>query len=217
VAKEKKSELEAGDMTSMTLSAFLEKLSSEEPVPGGGSVAALSGALGAALITMYCRIGMNQQMTSRNAQDVLQNIVVEASQLQAKLAKMITEDSCAYGEVMKAFKLPKSTSEEKNRRQAAIQNAFRHAIEAPLQTFQMCVECVSLIPQVGPCGNPSAFSDLKVAQYLCQAGAKGALENIEINLPYIKDSNFLSEVKANVSDLRRALEQAVKKKIEKPT
>ncbi len=215
--KEKESELKTTEMSDMTLSAFLEKLASEEPVPGGGSVAALSGALGAALIAMYCRIGVHQNNLAKDAEVILQNGITKAIQLQTELTRMITLDSLAYGEVMAAFKLPKSSDDEKKLRQAAIQDAFKKAVEAPLQTLRMSIECVSLIPQMGPHGNSSAFSDLKVAQYLCQAGAKSALENIEVNLPYIKDGKFLTRIGEAVTALRGSLEQAISQKIEKPS
>jgi formiminotetrahydrofolate cyclodeaminase len=204
-------------MTSWSLSAFLEKLSSDEPIPGGGSVAALAGALGAALVTMYCRIGMHQKTLTASAQEILLDIASKASQIQSGLAQMITEDSVAYGQVMSAFKLPKSTEEEKKQRQASIQDAFRKAVDVPMKTLQLCINCTSLIPQVSPCGNPAAFSDLKVAQYLCQAGANGAIENIEINLPYIKDEKYVSETTTTVGQLKRSLNDAVTQKIEKPS
>lgn len=208
---------ESNEMTSWTLSYFLEKLASADPVPGGGSVAALSGSLGAALLTMYCRIGLQQKKLTEPARTILENAMTRSSQIQTELSRVITEDSEAFGEVMKAFQLPKSSDEEKKQRQASIQTAFKKAVEAPLRTLQLCVECASSIPDVATSGNPSAFSDLKVAQYLCQAGAKGALENIDINLPYIKDSVFLNDVQAAVEKLHRTLEEATSKKIEKPS
>jgi formiminotetrahydrofolate cyclodeaminase len=86
-----------------------------------------------------------------------------------------------------------------------------------METLRTCVDAMALIPQVGPYGNPSAFSDLKVAQYMCQAGAKAALENIDINLPSIKDANFLSQVSIQVNELKLALEKAGNQEIKKPT
>jgi formiminotetrahydrofolate cyclodeaminase len=207
---------ESGEMTSWTLDYFLEKLASDEAVPGGGSVAALSGSLGAALLTMYCRIGLQQKQLDDSSREILQNTVSRASILQSELSKVITEDSIAFGEVMSAFQLPKSTDEEKKQRQESIQSAFKKAVQAPLSTLEKCVDCAALIPRVAVCGNPSAFSDLKVAQYLCQAGAKGAMENIEINLPYIKDSAFLSDVRTVVEKLSAGLEEALSKQVVKP-
>jgi methenyltetrahydrofolate cyclohydrolase len=216
VAKENELNLKSDELTSMTVEAFLEKLSSDDPVPGGGSVAALSGSLGAALIAMYCRIGLHNKNLAEEARTILQDAVSRASQFQTQLAATVTEDSRAFGQVMASFKLPKSTDEEKQLRQSAIQSAFRKAVEAPLDTLRMCVEATALIPRVGPHGNPSAFSDLKVAQYMCLAGAKAALENIDINLPSIKDAKFLSEVESKVNELKRELEKAESLEIKKP-
>lgn len=202
-----KPNIDPGHMVNWTISEFLKKLSSEEPVPGGGSVSALAGSLGAALIIMYCRIGMHRKGISGDDQEALQKISIEATSYEQKLTRLITEDSLAYGDVTEAFKLPKTTEEETRVRQAAIQKAFKKAIDAPFQTLNDCLECLYLIAEVSGIGNPSAFSDLKVAQYLCQAGARGALENIDINLPYVKDPEYLKHMEARLAKLREALEK----------
>ena len=203
-------------MAHWNITDFLKKLASEEPIPGGGSVAALAGALGAALIVMYCKIGAGRKGISGDDQEVLQKISLEATAYQQKLTRLITEDSLAYGEVMEAFKLPKATEEEAKLRQEAIQKAFRKAVEVPLQTLNHCIECLYLIAEVAMFGNPSAFSDIKVAEYLCTAGAKGALENIEINLPSLKDPDYLKDTESKAKKLRESLEQVSKQKIERP-
>ena len=89
------------------------------------------------------------------------------------------------------WKAGDATEEETKARQQAIQRAFHVAVEIPLQTMNACVECLQLIEEVAIVGNPSAFSDLKVAAYMCHTGAMGALENIAINLPSIKDQEFV--------------------------
>jgi len=211
-----KKQLDPGQIAGWTISEFLKKLASEEPVPGGGSVSALSGALGAALIIMYCRIGSHRKGVSSDDQEGLQKISIEASSYEQKLMRLITDDSLAYGEVTEAYKLPKTTEEETKLRQAAIQKAFKKAIDAPFQTLSDCLECLYLISEVSVLGNPSAFSDLKVAQYLCLAGARGAIENIDINLPYIKDQEYLKAMEARVQKLKDALEKIAQQKIAPP-
>lgn len=203
-------------MVSWPISEFLKRLSSEEPVPGGGSVSALAGALGAALIIMYCKIGAHRKGVSSDDQEALQKISIEASSYEQKLTRLITDDSAAYSEVTEAYKLPKTTEEETKVRQAAIQKAFKKAIDAPFQTLNDCLECLYLISEVSVLGNPSAFSDLKVAQYLCQAAARGALENIEINLPYVKDPDYLKHMDGRIAKLKEALEKATREKISAP-
>lgn len=214
--EQKKNHLDPSQISSWSISDFLRKLATEEPVPGGGSVSALSGALGAALIAMYCKIGMHRKGITADDVESLQKVAAEATSYQEELNSLVTEDSLAYGEVMNAFKLPKTTEEETKARQAAIQTAFRRAVEAPFQTMNACVECLFLAAEASSMGTPSAFSDLKVAQYLCEAGAKGALENIEINLPSIKDPQYLKETEARVKRLKTALDQALQRNISKP-
>jgi glutamate formiminotransferase/formiminotetrahydrofolate cyclodeaminase len=203
-------------LSNWTIAEFLKKLSSDEPVPGGGSVSALAGALGAALIVMYCRIGMHRKGVSGDDQEVLRKIITEATSYEQKLNRLITEDSLAFAEVTDAYKLPKTTEEESKIRQAAIQRAFKKAIDSPFQILSDCVECLYLVREASVLGNPSAFSDLKVAQYLCHAGGKGAIENIEINVPYVKDPELQKQMEARLVKLREALDKASSEKISKP-
>lgn len=205
--------LDPNQLSNWTISDFLRKLASDEPVPGGGSVSAMAGALGAALIIMFSKLGGLRKGVSSDDQDVLQKTAIEASSYQQKLTRLITEDSLAYGEVMLAFKLPKTTEEEIRARQQAIQHAFQKAVETPLQILNACTECLYLVAEVAILGNPSAFSDLKVAEYLCQAGARGAIENIDINLPSIKDPQYLKDTQMRFSKLKDSLEEVSKRKI----
>lgn len=215
--KVKGQQADTNQFSNWTIADFLKKLASEEPVPGGGSVAALAGSLGVALIVMYCKIGVHKKGISGDDQEVLQKIITEGTSYEQRMTRLITEDSLAYGEVMDAFKLPKSTEEESKARQQAIQRAFKKAVEAPLQTLIACVECLYLVAEAAPFGNPSAFSDLKVGKYLCEAGARGALENIEINVPSIKDPEYLKQLEAKVSKLRESLEASHNRKITRPS
>jgi formiminotetrahydrofolate cyclodeaminase len=213
---EQKLKLDPNQLAGWTISDFLKKLASEAPVPGGGSVSALAGALGAALIAMYGKLGMQRKGVSSDDQEILQKTSIEAASYQNKLTRLITEDSLAYTGVMEAFKLPKTTEEETKVRQQSIQRAFHVAVEIPLETMNACVECLQLILEVALVGNPSAFSDLKVAEFMCSSGAQGALENIIINLPSIKDQEFIRMVDAKVAKLKHSLEEFSKQKIEKP-
>lgn len=213
---EQKTKLDLSHLSQWTIEDFLKKLASDEPIPGGGSVSALAGALGAALIEMYCKLGAQRKGAGGDDQEVLQKIGLEADNYERQLTRLITDDSLAYGEVMSAFKLPKSTDEETKARQAAIQKGFHHAVEVPLQTLYACLECLYLVGEVSVLGNKSAFSDLKVAEYLCQAGAKGALENIEINLPSIKDAEYVKQVETKVQKYKDSLQKAIDHKIAKP-
>jgi formiminotetrahydrofolate cyclodeaminase len=213
---EQKPKLDPNQLASWTISDFLKRLASEEPVPGGGSVSALAGALGAALIAMCGKLGRLRKGISGDDQEVLQKISIEAASYQNKLTRLITEDTLAYTEVMQAYKLSKTTEEESKIRQQSIQRAFHVAVEIPLETMNACIECLHLIAEVALIGNPNAFSDLKVAQFLCHAGAKGAMENILINLPSIKDQEFVHMVETKLTKLKQSLDAFSKQKVEKP-
>ncbi len=213
---EQKQKLDPTQLSSWSIADFLRKLASEAPVPGGGSVSALAGALGAALIAMYGKLGALRKGVSSDDQEVLQKISIEAASYQQKLTLLITEDTLAYTEVMEAYKLPKTTEEESRARQLAIQRAFHVAVEIPLETMNACIECLHLVAEIALFGNPSALSDLKVAQYMCQGGAKGAMENILINLPSIKDQEFVRMVETKLAKLKQSLEDFSKQKIEQP-
>ena len=213
---EQKQRLDPNQISSWSIADFAKKLASEDPVPGGGSVSALSGTLGAALIAMYCRLGMIRKGVNGDDQEVLQKISIESESYRTKLTRLITEDSLAYTEVIRAFKLPKGTEEETRARQQAIQRAFHLAVEIPIETMNACIECLHLIAEVALIGNPAAFSDLKVAKYMCQAGARGAMENVLINLPSIKDQEFVRIINTKLAKLRQSLEDFSKQNIEQP-
>ena len=213
---EQKQRLDPNQISSWSIADFAKKLASEDPVPGGGSVSALSGTLGAALIAMYCRLGMIRKGVNGDDQEVLQKISIESESYRTKLTRLITEDSLAYTEVIQAFKLPKGTEEETRARQQAIQRAFHLAVEIPIETMNACIECLHLIAEVALIGNPAAFSDLKVAKYMCQAGARGAMENVLINLPSIKDQEFVRIINAKLAKLKQSLEDFSKQNIEQP-
>jgi formiminotetrahydrofolate cyclodeaminase len=216
VEQKGKATLDSSQLANWSIADFLRKLASEDPIPGGGSASALAGAIGAGLIVMYSKIGTLRKGVSSDDQEVMQKIAIESTAYQNKLTRLITEDSLAYGEVIGAFKLPKTTEEEIKARQQAIQRAFQKAVETPMQILNSAIECLYLIAEVALSGNPSAFSDLKVAEYLSHAAAKGAIENIEINLPSIKDPEFLKQSEARLKKLKESLEQVSKQKIAKP-
>ena len=165
---------------------------------------------------MYCKIGSHRKGVSGDDQEVLQKISIEATSYEQKLTRLITDDSLAYEEVTGAYKLPKTTDEETKVRQAAIQKAFKKAIDAPFQTLNNCLECLYLIAEVSVFGNPSSFSDLKVAQYLCLAGAKGALENVEINMPYVKDAEYLKQMEGRISNSKNPWKKSVTRRSPRP-
>lgn len=168
-----------------SLNTFLTKVASKEPTPGGGSVAALSGALSASLIEMVCNLTLGKKGYEKSQREI-KEIASKAKSIGKRLLDLVDEDSMAYQEVMKAYKLPK----ERKDRSGRIEKSLKHAALVPLETAQLSNELGILSARIEKIGNKNAVTDARSAQYLARAAKLSALENVEINLKYIKDKNF---------------------------
>ncbi|HET9372981.1 MAG TPA: cyclodeaminase/cyclohydrolase family protein [Vicinamibacterales bacterium] len=181
------------------LPALLDAFSSPDPTPGGGSAAALMGALGASLLAMVA--GLPKTRTGaedeRKALDAARAALIDH---QRALTALIDRDAAAYDLVVAAFKKPKATDDEKAARTAAIQDAMRIAAEVPLETARVCSAVVRSGRAVAQYGNLSAKSDIAVALQALGAGMQSAWFNVEINLGSIKDA---AVVDAIVAEMRR--------------
>ena len=175
------------------LPALLDAFSSPDPTPGGGSAAALAGALGAALLAMVA--GMTRTRTG-TPEDRAALDGARAKLLAARdtLVNLIDRDAQAYDLVVTAYKRPKSTEADKVARTAAIQEALGAATAVPLQTFQACVQAMEVAGIIAERGNPSAISDVLVGYSALGLGAQGALLNVEINLDSIKNAAHVESV-----------------------
>lgn len=167
----------------MTVRDFLQELASDSPAPGGGSVSALAGALSAALVSMVAQLTPDQQPAQKD-------ILEKAADLRAALEKDVDADTEAFNKVMDAYRLPKQTAAEKDKRSQAIQQALQGAALHPLQVARECLEVLRLCFWAAAEGNPNALSDAGVAALLARSGIRGALYNVEINLSGIKDQQF---------------------------
>lgn len=185
----------------MTIAEFGEVLASNSPAPGGGSVAALSGMLGANLVAMVCRLTIGKK-GYEDHQDEAARVLQEADRLAAGLLQRIDLDTEAFNEVMAGFKLPKDTDEEKAARIAAIQQGYKSAIQSPHGIAGDCVEVLQLAERLIGKSNTNALSDLGVAGQQATAGLEGALMNVKINLPSIKDADFVSRTTDDIEGLR---------------
>lgn len=184
-----------------SIQALLEELASSTPTPGGGSAAALAGAMGAALISMVCSLTVGRKRFAE-VEDELRGVLEEAQTLQRQLAGLADADSQAFDQVMAAYRLPKATDEEQAARQVAIQAAFRQATQVPLETVTACAAVIGLAGQVVSKINPNALSDAGVATLVAEAGLRGAQLNVAINLVNIHDNDF---VQGAQKELDRAL------------
>ncbi|MBL7996943.1 cyclodeaminase/cyclohydrolase family protein [bacterium] len=180
------------------VSEFLNELASSSPAPGGGSVSALAGALGTALIAMvsHLTIGKKKYAPVENG---MKSTLDHSEQLRSKLTKLIDKDTDAFNLVMSAFAMPKDTDEQKNARAAAIESATKEATMVPLDVMNVCREAVELSEFVAHNGNTNALSDAGVAALLLRAGCRGAYYNVKINLASLKDTGFIEKIRLEAS------------------
>ncbi len=188
----------------MSLEEFLNTLSSSSPTPGGGSVAALSGALAASLVSMVASLTIGKK--GHEGYDSLMENTIETMALQQQRMKdLMDADAKAFDEVMNAFKLPKGSDEEKCFRKEKIQSALKNACVIPLETAENVVKIAEFARDMVKYGNKNAVSDAKSALELCRACFNMAKENVEINLSSIKDDEFLASTEKRVEELRELL------------
>ena len=183
-----------------TINDFLTVLASNAPTPGGGSVAALNGALGAALLEMVCDLTIGKEKYKEVWPD-LEPIRTELENLREELTESIDRDALAYDKVTAAFSLPKSTPEEKSTRKDAIQEAMKSAAALPEETAKLIHKCLKHAVDVSQKGNPNVASDAGVAAECLLAGLNSALMNIAINLGSIKDEQYVEQMKTEMKFL----------------
>jgi formiminotetrahydrofolate cyclodeaminase len=183
-----------------TIAAYLDKLASAEPEPGGGSVAALVGALGAGLVTMVTSLTLGKEKFAA-VQDDMAGIAVAAEGLRVRLGEFVSLDAKAYRAVAVAMKLPRDTEEQKKERAAVLQSALKGAAEVPLQVAEAAAEVARLTLPAAEKGNPHAVSDAGVAVLLAEAAAQSAALNVKINLSWIDDEGFKQEVWGRIGSI----------------
>jgi glutamate formiminotransferase/formiminotetrahydrofolate cyclodeaminase len=183
-----------------TLRAFTDDLSSDAPVPGGGSAAAYAGALGSALAAMVARIAAKKSGDSWFA-----DYVTEMDNLRADFLRLVDDDSAAYGGVAHAMKLPKSNDDEKRERTERIQAALLAASRVPLEVAKTSRRLLDACERGIAKSTPATASDIGVGALMAEAALRGASLNVMINLASVKDP---AQVKALSEDLDRALDGA---------
>jgi glutamate formiminotransferase/formiminotetrahydrofolate cyclodeaminase len=183
---------------------FLDAVSAPTATPGGGSVAALAGALAASLGEMVAVLSRKKKSQSAYAEDL--SASSEAMRQAArKLASAIDRDAQSYEAVMAALKLPKDGAEERARREAAIERATRHAAEVPMETALAALEIFEKLVQLEAMAAPSMLSDVRVGRLMAVAAARSALENVAINLASLHDSSYVSEMKSRAAAVEARL------------
>jgi formiminotetrahydrofolate cyclodeaminase len=188
----------------LTVTKLLAAIRSPDPTPGGGSAAALAGALGASLLAMVSGLPKSRAATAEDAER-LRAAGAQCAALSAELETLVDRDSAAYQLVMAAYRNPKGSDEEKAARSTAIQAAMREAIAAPLAVMRACAAAAEQGVVIGRMGNPSASSDLKVGFELLGAALRGARLNVDTNLDSVKDADYAAKIRAEVQEFARAL------------
>jgi len=174
-------------LVSMTLRAFADELSTDSPAPGGGSVAALVGALGAALAAMVANLS-HAKKGFESQQDGLDAIAVRGQEVKDRLLAAVDADTAAFDRLLEAMRLPKGTTEEQAARAAAIAGATVAAIEVPLGVLEACTEVIELCREVARIGLQASRSDAGTGAQVARAAAAGAYQNVCINLPGLSDA-----------------------------
>jgi methenyltetrahydrofolate cyclohydrolase len=187
----------------MTVAQLLAALSSPDPTPGGGTAAALAGAMGTSLLVMVAGLAKSKTNTDEE-KAALASARAAIEPLTARLTRLADADTDAFNAVMAAYRLPKASDGEKTVRSAAIQQALRAATEVPLDTLRACAEALGHSQPVAAFGNPSAASDVGVAIGLLKAAAAGAAANVRINLEGLKDEPYKSAAEADTARLLSA-------------
>lgn len=176
---------------------FLDELASRAPVPGGGSTAALTGALAAALVSMVGNLTVGKKRYA-SVEEEVKALLHRSESLRQRLAKLLESDTQVYGSLSKAYKLPRNTEERKAARTAAIQTALKEAEAVPMQIAEACVEVLDLCAPMAEKGSRLAVSDAGVAALLAEAGLRSAALNVLINLAYIRDEDFVRQEQAKL-------------------
>ena len=207
-----------GQLASMSVGDFADETSMDSPAPGGGSVSALAGAMGAALSSMVANLTFGKKGHESDS-DALKSVAQQAQVLKDELLRAIDRDTEAFNKVMDAFRLPKKTDAQKSERATAISEATKHAALVPLNVMKLAAESLEQVQQIAEKGIDNAISDAGVAALMGRACAEGAYLNVKINLAGIEDADFNKKTLAEADrllsligiDERKALDRIEKR------
>ncbi|MCK4679293.1 MAG: glutamate formimidoyltransferase [Bacteroidales bacterium] len=179
-------------LVDMSIKEFTYETASESPAPGGGSIAACMGGLGAALGTMVANLSAHKRGWDDRWEE-FSDWAEKGKYYHDELLKMVDEDTLAFNKIMEAFGLPKKTSDEKANRNKAIQNATKFAIEVPFRTMKLCYESLDVMKAMAETGNPNSVSDAGVGALAARSGVIGAFLNVKINAAGLDDVDFVNQ------------------------
>ncbi len=195
-------EYKTDSLVDLTCLAFADETASESPAPGGGSIAAYMGALGAALATMVANLSSHKAGWDDRWQE-FSDWAVKGQQIKDDLLFLVDEDTNSFNKVMDAFGMPKATDEEKAARTAAIQEATKYATEIPFRTMQRSFDAFEIIKAMVEVGNPNSVTDAGVGALCARSAIIGAYMNVRINASGLKDREFADSLLAKGADIER--------------
>jgi len=189
-------------LTELTIKDFLARTAGNDPVPGGGSISALNGAIAASLAEMVAGLTIGRKKYAEYEEE-MKSLAGHFEQIRRQLTDDVDRDSEAYNRVFAAFKLPKETEEEKAARSAAIQKETKYAAEVPMDVARKVCALLPLLEQVVHKGNQNAVTDGCVATMCARTAVLGALMNVRINLTSIQDAEYVGRMEAETKELER--------------
>ena len=190
---------------SESLQTYVDDAASGKPAPGGGSVSACAGALGAALVSMVCNLTMGKEKFA-GVEAQVREVVAASEARRAELERLLQDDTTAYNGVIEGYRMPKDTPEQQAARSAHIQAALKVAANVPLEIARVALEVCRLAKTAAELGNPAAVTDAAIGAILGESAAQGAALNVLINLGSIKDEAYVADARA---ELDRLLAEAV--------
>jgi glutamate formiminotransferase / formiminotetrahydrofolate cyclodeaminase len=196
-------------LAAMKLTDFVDEVSRESAAPGGGSIAALAGALGAALGSMVSNLSANKR-GSREIDNVLNAAAEKCQEIKHELVKAVDDDANAFNAFLEARRLPMKTEQEKKEREKAMQEGLKKAISVPMETAELSAQTIEIAETVAEHGNPKSVTDVGVGAELAFAGVKGGIYNAVINLQSIKDPDFCQQMQERCAGLEKKAEETLK-------
>jgi formiminotetrahydrofolate cyclodeaminase len=177
-------------LTDLTVTGLVDRLATSDPIPGGGSAAAVAGAMAAALVRMVVALTTGRPIAADHERE-LADVEAAAAAAQADLLRLAQEDAAAYDAVVRARRLPRATDAERERRQAQVVHATREATRVPLRTAVAAATALELAERLAPFGNRNAVSDVAVGALLAATAIRGAALNVRINVPHLPEDDAL--------------------------
>jgi formiminotetrahydrofolate cyclodeaminase len=194
--------MSARKLVQLNVEAFVAEVASASPAPGGGSVAALSGAAGAALAAMVCRLTIGKKKYAA-VEEEMKVLAAEADKIRSRFVALVDEDTAAFNKVMEAFGLPKETAAQQALRSAAIEEATKEAALVPLECMKHAIDGLAIAKTAAQKGNVNSASDAGVSALMLASALEGAALNVRINLASLRDAEFVTWRSGEVSTLSR--------------